>query len=52
VRNHTLRGALAIYNLTDHLNPRDVYYSRASPYFGHFAGPQHIMFDTFFDVVF
>ena len=52
VRNHTLRGALAIYNLTDHLNPRDVYYNIASPYFGHFAGPQHIMFDTFLDVVF
>jgi hypothetical protein len=52
VKNHTLRGALAIYNLTDHLNPRDVYYSIASPYFGHFAGPQHIMFDTFLDVLF
>jgi TonB dependent receptor/Carboxypeptidase regulatory-like domain len=52
VRDHTLRGALAIYNLTDHLNPRDVYYSIDSPYFGHFAGPQHIMFDTFLDVLF
>jgi hypothetical protein len=52
VRNHTLRGAFAIYNLTDHLNPRDVYYSIASPYFGHFAGPQHLMFDTFLDIVF
>jgi hypothetical protein len=52
VRNHTLRGAFAIYNLTDHLNPRDVYYNTASPYFGHFAGPQHRMYDTFLDVVF
>ena len=52
VRDHTLRGAFAIYNLTNHLNPRDVYYNTASPYFGHFAGPQHIMFDTFLDVVF
>ena len=52
VRDHTLRGAFAIYNLTNHLNPRDVYYNTASPYFGHFAGPQHITFDVFLDVVF
>ncbi len=52
VRNHTFRGALAIYNLTDHLNPRDVYYNTTSPYYGHFVGFQHIMFDTSFDVVF
>ena len=52
VRDQTLRGAFAIYNLTNHLNPRDVYYNTASPYFGHFAGPQHITFDVFLDVVF
>jgi Carboxypeptidase regulatory-like domain len=52
LRNHKLRGALVIYNLTDHLNPRDVYYNTASPYFGHFAGPQHILFDTFLDVLY
>jgi hypothetical protein len=52
VRNHMLRGAFSVYNLTDHLNPRDVYNSVASPYFGHFAGPQHRMFDTFLDVIY
>jgi hypothetical protein len=52
VRNHTLRGALAIYNITNHTNPRDVYNSVASPYFGHFVGLQHRMFDTFLDVIY
>jgi hypothetical protein len=52
VRNHTLRGALGVYNLTNHLNPRDVYNNVASPYFGHFVGPQHRMFDTFLDVIY
>ncbi len=52
VRDHRFRGALGIYNLTNHLNPRDVYNNIASPYFGHFAGPQHRAFDTFLDVVY
>jgi hypothetical protein len=52
VRNHRLRGALGTYNITNHLNPRDVYNNITSPYFGHLAGPQHRMFDTFLDVVY
>jgi hypothetical protein len=52
VRNHVLRGAFGVYNLTNHLNPRDVYNNVASPYFGHLAGPQHRMFDTFLDVIY
>ena len=32
-------GALGIYNLNDHLSPREVYDSIISPYFGHLAGP-------------
>ena len=52
VKNHRLRGALGIYNITNNLNPRDVYNNTASPYFGHFAGPQHRLFDTFLDVVY
>jgi hypothetical protein len=52
VRNHRFRGALAIYNITDHTNPRDVYNNVASPYFGHFVGLQHRVFDTFLDVVY
>jgi hypothetical protein len=52
VKNHTLRGALAIYNITDHTNPRDVYDNLASPNFGHFVGLQHRLFDTFLDVIY
>lgn len=52
VRNHTLRGALGIYNVTNHLNPRDVYNNVTSPYFGHFAGPQHRTFEPFLDIVY
>jgi hypothetical protein len=46
VRNHTLRGILRIYNVTNHQNPRDVYNNITSPYFGHFAGFQHRFPDT------
>jgi hypothetical protein len=46
VRNHTLRGALRIFNVTNHFNPRDVYSSIASPFFGHFAGLQHRSYDS------
>jgi hypothetical protein len=52
VKNHTLRGAVGIYNVTDHLNPRDVYNNVTSPYYGHFAGPQHRTFEPFFDLVY
>jgi hypothetical protein len=52
LKDHKLRGALAIYNLTNQTNPRDVYSSIASPYFGQFAGFQHRLFDTFLDVVY
>ncbi|MGB9487970.1 MAG: carboxypeptidase regulatory-like domain-containing protein [Terriglobia bacterium] len=41
VRNHTLRGILRVYNVTNHQNPRDVYNNVTSPYFGHFVGFQH-----------
>jgi hypothetical protein len=46
VRNHTLRGILRVYNVTNHQNPRDVYNNVSSPYFGHFAGFQHRFYDT------
>ncbi len=46
VRDHTLRGILRIYNVTDRQNPRDVYNNVTSPYFGHFAGIQHRFYDT------
>ncbi len=52
LKHHSFRGALGIYNVTNHLNPRDVYDNIASPYFDHFAGPQHRTLDTMLDVVY
>lgn len=46
VRNHTLRGIMRVYNVTNHYNPRDVYNNIASPYFGHLVGFQHRSYDT------
>ena len=46
VRNHTLRGILRVYNVTNHPNPRDVYNNVTSPYFDHFVGFQHRFYDT------
>ena len=52
VRNHTIRGAIGVYNVTNHLNPRDVYNIVTSPNFGHLAGPQHLTFEPFMDFVY
>ncbi len=52
VKKHRLRGALTVFNLTNHLNPRDVYNNVTSPYFDHFAGPQHRFFDSELDIVY
>ncbi len=52
VRDHTVRGSVTIYNVTNHLNPRDVYNNITSPNFGHFAGPQHRFFDPIVDLVY
>jgi hypothetical protein len=52
VNKHNLRGAISVYNLTNHLNPRDVYNNVTSPYFGHLAGPQHIFLEPFLDFVY
>lgn len=52
VRNHQIRGAISVYNLTNHLNPRDVYNNITSPYFGHLAGPQHRFLEPFVDFVY
>ncbi|MGH9430898.1 MAG: carboxypeptidase regulatory-like domain-containing protein [Terriglobia bacterium] len=48
---HKYRLAFLVYNLTDHLNPRDVFYNTASPNFGHFVGFQHIFFDAYIDIL-
>jgi len=52
IRNHTMRGALRIFNVTNHFNPRDVYNSIASPFFGHFAGLQHRSYDTALSIIY
>ncbi len=52
IKNHVMRGALTIFNVTDHTNPRDVYNNTASPFFDHFVGNQHRFFDTALDVIY
>jgi Carboxypeptidase regulatory-like domain len=52
LRNHKLRGAFSIFNLTDHSNPRDVFNSTASPFFGQFVGFQHRFYDAYLDIVY
>jgi hypothetical protein len=46
IKKHVLRGALTVFNLTNHDNPRDVYNNVTSPIFGHYAGFQHSFIDT------
>jgi Carboxypeptidase regulatory-like domain/TonB dependent receptor-like, beta-barrel/TonB-dependent Receptor Plug Domain len=52
VKNHKLRVGFAIFNVTNHSNPRDVYNSIASPHFGQFQGYQHRFYDASFDIVY
>ncbi len=52
LKNHTLRGGFQIFNLTNHLNPRDVYNNTDSPYFGSFAGLQHRFYDASLDIIY
>jgi outer membrane receptor for ferrienterochelin and colicin len=52
LKNHVLRGALTVLNVTNNPNPRDVYNTVTSPYFLHFVGLQHYFFQTAFDVLY
>ena len=52
LKNHKVRGHLAIYNITNHENPRDIYNNIASPNFGRFAGLQDRMCSGGVDVVY
>jgi len=52
LKNHKFRAALQIYNITNHANPLDVYSNVTSPFFGHFVGFQHRLFDVSFDIVY
>lgn len=52
LREHKLRLSFAVFNLTDHSNPRDVYNNIASPFYGHFEGFQHRFYDGYVDIVY
>ena len=52
IRNHTLRGSLRIYNVTNHTNFRDVYSTLTSPSFGTYAGIEHRFYDLSLDVLY
>ncbi len=52
LKNHTLRGGLEVFNVTNHQNPRDVFSNVTSPYYGHFVGFQHRTYDLSVDIVY
>jgi hypothetical protein len=52
VRHHTVRSSFRVFNLTNHLNFRDVYNNVTSPYFGDYAGIQHRFFGLGVDIVY
>jgi hypothetical protein len=51
IRKHVFRAGFAVFDITNHLNPLDVYNNNASPNFGHLVGFQHRTFATYFDLV-
>ena len=51
-KNHKFRGALRIFNITNHGNFRDVHDNVTSAYFGQFAGLLHRFYDVSLDVVY
>ena len=51
-KNHKFRGAIRVFNLTDHGNFRDVHNNVSSAYFGQFTGFQHRFYDVSLDVVY
>ena len=51
-KNHKFRGALRIFNITDHGNFRDVHNNVDSAYFGQFTGFLHRFYDVSLDVVY
>jgi hypothetical protein len=51
-KNHKFRGALRIFNITNHGNFRDVHNNVTSAYFGQFTGFLHRFCDVSLDVVY
>jgi hypothetical protein len=52
LHKHMLRGAVRVFNLTNHGNFRDVYNTETSPYFGDYAGFLHRFYDLSLDIVY
>ena len=52
LREHKMRLSVAVFNLTNHSNPRDVYNNLASPFYGHFEGFQHRFYDAYVDILY
>lgn len=52
VKKHTFRLGVTIFNLTNRSNPRDVYSSVLSPFFGHFVGFQQRTYELSLDIVY
>lgn len=51
-KKHKFRGALQIFDVTNHQNPVNVYNNITSPFYGHFIGFQHMTFNTYFDLIY
>jgi Carboxypeptidase regulatory-like domain len=52
LRKHEFRGAIGIFDITNHMNPVDIYNNTGSAFYGHFIGFQHMTFNTWFDLVY
>jgi carboxypeptidase family protein len=52
LKKHKFRGSVEVFNLTNHLNPRDVFTNVTSPFFGQFVGFQHRFYDVSLDIVY
>jgi hypothetical protein len=52
LRKHKFRGAIGIFDVTNHQNPVDIFNDTASPFYRHFIGFQHMTFNTWFDLIY
>ncbi|MGH9395772.1 MAG: TonB-dependent receptor [Terriglobia bacterium] len=51
-KRHKFRGAVEVFDITNHQNPVDVFNNVAAPSYGHFIGFQHMTFNTYFDLIY
>jgi hypothetical protein len=52
LKKHKVRGALHIFNITNHSNPRHVYANGALPYFGRCVGFQHRLYEASLEIIY